>query len=306
MALWVSVVIPCYNQAHFLAEAITSALDQAYRPREVVVVDDGATDDTAAVAARYPDVQCLRQRNQGLAAARNAGLRACRGDLVVFLDADDRLLPGALAVGAAAAEAHPDAVFVVGRHRRIDADGAPLPTPMRPRVMRDHYASLVRRCWIAMPATVMYRAATLRAVGGFDARQRYAEDYDLYLKLARRFPVVDHHVEVAEYRQHPGTISRDVDRMLRATLGVLAAHRPGPSAPAALRRAWHARDNVVWYFDRLLDAALDDLAHGRWPVATRRLLVFARYLPQHPDYARRRLTTPLRWAWRALRRPAVA
>src|SRR5215467_2631984 len=83
----VSVVIPCYNQAHFLSEAITSVLAQTYPPFETIVIDDGSTDATSNVATRYPSVRCIRQPNQGSAGARNAGLSVCAGDYVVFLDA---------------------------------------------------------------------------------------------------------------------------------------------------------------------------------------------------------------------------
>src|SRR4051812_16000050 len=111
----VTVVIPCYNQARFLGEAIESVLRQTHRAREVVVVDDGSTDGTAAVAARYPDVQLIRQPNRGLAAARNRGLAESRGAYLVFLDADDRLLPRALEVGLRCLMDHPLVAFAYGR-----------------------------------------------------------------------------------------------------------------------------------------------------------------------------------------------
>src|SRR3712207_4601210 len=104
----VSIVIPCYNQAHFLGEAIESVLAQTYPHFEVVVVDDGSTDNTEAVAARYPGVRCIRQENQGLAAARNTGIRRSNGSYLVFLDADDRLLPNALEVGLKHLKEHPE------------------------------------------------------------------------------------------------------------------------------------------------------------------------------------------------------
>src|SRR5918997_500688 len=104
----VSVVIPCYNQAHFLGEAIESVLSQTYPHFEVVVVDDGSTDNTQEVAARYPGVRYIRQENQGLAGARNAGIRRSNGSFLVFLDADDRLLPRALEAGLKALKEHPE------------------------------------------------------------------------------------------------------------------------------------------------------------------------------------------------------
>src|SRR4051794_20689664 len=106
----VSVVITCFNQARFLAEAIESV--QRQRPRETVVVDDGSTDDTAAVVAHYPQVRYLRQRNQGVVAARNRGLRECGGDYVVFLDGDDVLLEGAIEAGARLLDGAPGLGFV--------------------------------------------------------------------------------------------------------------------------------------------------------------------------------------------------
>src|SRR5215204_1671374 len=101
----VSVVIPCYKQAHFLGEAIESVLAQSYPNFEIIVVDDGSPDNTSEVAASYPRVRLVRQENQGLSAARNSGLSRSEGEYVVFLDADDRLLPGALQVGLECLEA---------------------------------------------------------------------------------------------------------------------------------------------------------------------------------------------------------
>ncbi len=92
----ISVIIPCYNQAHFLYEAIESVLAQTHHDFEIIVVDDGSTDSTAEVAAGHPDVRYVRQPNRGVATARNTGLRESEGEYLVFLDADDHLLPAAL------------------------------------------------------------------------------------------------------------------------------------------------------------------------------------------------------------------
>src|SRR5690349_6707431 len=97
----VSIVIPTYNHAHFLGEAIDSATSQSVAPREIIVVDDGSSDNPAAIVAKYPAIRFVRQSNQGLAAARNTGLDLAVGRYVVFLDADDRLMPNALAVNLA-------------------------------------------------------------------------------------------------------------------------------------------------------------------------------------------------------------
>ncbi len=118
----VSVVIPCYNQSNFLGEAIESVLAQTYRHFEIIVIDDGSPDNTAEVAVRYPDVRYIRQENQGLSGARNTGFRESQGKYLVFLDADDRLLPGALQAGINCLHIHPECAFVSGHHRYIKAD----------------------------------------------------------------------------------------------------------------------------------------------------------------------------------------
>ncbi|PYI51683.1 MAG: hypothetical protein DMC62_07885 [Verrucomicrobia bacterium] len=119
-----SVIIPCYNQAHFLHEAIESASAQTYSHREILVVDDGSTDNTAKVTASYPGVRYVRQENLGVASARNTGFKQSRGEYLVFLDADDRLLPEALRVGVDCLRQHPDCAFAAGFCRLIVADGS--------------------------------------------------------------------------------------------------------------------------------------------------------------------------------------
>ncbi|HWO47120.1 MAG TPA: glycosyltransferase family A protein, partial [Solirubrobacterales bacterium] len=122
----VSVVIPCFGQSHFLGEAIESVLAQSYPHLEVLVVDDSSPDNASQVAARYPGVRCLRCANQGMAGARNFGIRNTSGDFLVFLDADDRLLPTAIGTGVGLLGEHPEAAAASGRFRRIAQDGTPI------------------------------------------------------------------------------------------------------------------------------------------------------------------------------------
>jgi len=107
----VSAIIPCYNQAHFLHEAIESVLAQSYPNFEIILVNDGSTDSTADVVRRYSPVRYVYQENAGLSSARNTGLKKSRGEYVVFLDADDRLLPEALQVGVDCCVSIPIAVL---------------------------------------------------------------------------------------------------------------------------------------------------------------------------------------------------
>jgi glycosyltransferase involved in cell wall biosynthesis len=213
----VSVIIPCYNHSRFLGEAIESALRQS-EPHEIIVVDDGSTDETAAVAARY-DVRYVHQQNSGLSAARNRGLCESAGAFLVFLDADDRLLPDALTAGVRELNAHPECAFVFGGFRHIGLHGLPVEmswVPDEPGL----YNTLLHYNHVGCPATVMYRRHVFDSVGGFDAAFNPAEDYELYLRIARKFPIRRHPVCVAEYRKYGFSMSSDASRMLRAILRV--------------------------------------------------------------------------------------
>jgi glycosyltransferase involved in cell wall biosynthesis len=251
----VSVIIPCFNQACYLPESIGSALAQSHPHVEVIVVDDGSTDDTAAVAARHQGVRCLRQPNRGLAEARNAGLAASRGDFVVFLDADDRLLPDAIAWGVRALEDRPAAALAFGRARVVAADGSPMFTAPAEPVPPDAYASLLRSNPIWTPALALFRRDALDRAGGFDPRLNAAADYDLYLRIARHFPLAAHTGLVAEYRHHGAAMSRNAGLMLQTTLAVHRRQRRHTRADPHLRQA-HREGRRFWqrfFGDQLVD-----------------------------------------------------
>lgn len=234
----VSVVITCYNQARFLADAVESVLGQTLRADEILVVDDGSTDDAHGVAARYRDVRFVRQQNQGLSCARNAGLRATRSRYVVFLDADDRLLSGALEAGVSCIASHAECAFVSGHYRMIDADGNPLRSESRACVVRDHYRELLQDNYIGMHAAVLYRREVLEQAGGFDRSLRACEDYELYLRIARTWPVRCHDRVVAEYRWHGANMSLRSRLMLRTALRSLRAQWQYVRGDPELRAAY--------------------------------------------------------------------
>jgi cellulose synthase/poly-beta-1,6-N-acetylglucosamine synthase-like glycosyltransferase len=130
----VSVIIPCYNHAHFLEQAIESVRAQSYSDFEIIVVDDGSTDNTTEVVRRHSRVRYVYQENAGLSSARNTGLWHSHGEFLVFLDADDRLLRNALETGVSCMRKHPECAFVSGHCRIIDSNGAILPSPRQLRV----------------------------------------------------------------------------------------------------------------------------------------------------------------------------
>jgi glycosyltransferase involved in cell wall biosynthesis len=290
----VSVVIPSYNHAHFLGAAIASAIAQTSHPVEVIVVDDGSVDDTEAVARAFPQVRYIRQENRGLAAARNTGLAYCQADLVVFLDADDRLLPGGLEMGAQLLQADPDLGFVAGHSRFITGDGVPLPTQQPVRSDEDPYIALLRRNTIRNPAMVMFRRSVLDKVGSFDSRVDACADYDIYLRISRIHPVRFHDGLVAEYRKHGQNMSGDAALMIRQLLQVMRAQRAHLASPAR-REAYRAglRNMRQYYADRLADQIRERLRSGSFTHRT--LADVATLIRYHPlgaiEHGRRKILT---------------
>ena len=122
----VSIVIPCFNHARFLADALDSVRAQTWPLVEAIVVDDGSTDDPSSIASRYPDVRVIRQSNRGLSAARNSGWQASSGDIIIFLDADDVLYPTAAAAAVEQLATHPETMmtFAIGSSLRSEASVA--------------------------------------------------------------------------------------------------------------------------------------------------------------------------------------
>ena len=234
----VSFVVPTFNYAHFLPEAIASIVGQKGAPFEVIVVDDGSTDNPRGAVAAFPQVRLLRQSNRGLPASRNAGAAAARGTFLVFVDADDRLLPGALETWLELFAERPECGFVHGAYRSVDASWTPIWEPEPFAIHENGYELLLSKGnLIGCPATVMYRKDRLLEVGGFDERLAANEDYDLYLRMLQRFPVALSDQIVAEYRYHQSNMSGDTRRMLVTGREVVERQRQFAAGNASHRRA---------------------------------------------------------------------
>ena len=278
----VSVVIPCFNQAHFLGEAIESVLAQTRHDVEVVVVDDGSTDNTSAVARRYPGVRLVRQDNAGLSRARNAGLATCAGTFVVFLDADDALLPAALDTAIRAFENHPACALVFGHSMFVMDDGSRAPDAFTPTFTDDHYGDVLAGCPIIAPGSVTYRRAVVEAIGGFHPDLSPAADYDIYYRLTRAHPVHCHGAVVAQYRRHGSSMTSNPRTMLRANMTALRRQR---RHVARRPRYWRAYRTGVRYWQEHLGtqvarALQQDLWSGRPAPAVRSLGALLRWSPR--------------------------
>jgi glycosyltransferase involved in cell wall biosynthesis len=276
----VSVVIPCWNQAHYLGEAIESVLAQTYPRLELVVVDDGSEDNSHEVAGRYPGVRLVRQPNSGVAAARNRGLAESRGEYVAFLDADDRLLPQALAVGVRELAAQAEAAFAAGMPRDIGRDGRVVREAKQPLVTRDHYLKLLEECFIWSGSSLVHRREALEAVGGFNERRVAADDYELYLKLARAFPVVCHEEVVTEYRRHGSNTTRNAGLVLSSQIQVLDGQRRQlRSREEKAARRLGVRNTRAKQGEALIERVANAWRRREWGVVLRGLRTLARWDP---------------------------
>lgn len=204
----VSVVIPTYNNAALAPDAVQSALEQTYRNVEVVVVDDGSTDDTASCLAPFgSSIRVVRQEHQGPAVARNAGLRASSGSLVAFLDSDDLWMPRKLdkCVSVLLARLEVGVVYTALRIHEMD-------TGRRYRLAQYTFGgwmarSLFLECKGVNTSTLVVRRTCLDTVNGFDEDFFRAQDWDLMLRLAEEFQYAHVPEVLTERRMHPGALS---------------------------------------------------------------------------------------------------
>ena len=277
----VSIIIPCFNQARYLRDAIESVVSQTHHNFEIIVIDDGSTDNTSAVAEQFSSVLCLRQCNQGVSIARNLGISKSTAPYLVFLDADDRLLPEALAAGLAAFETNPECGVVYGRFRRISADGRKLATGWPPRIAADHYKHFLMRNFIS-PGCVMFRRDAINRVGNFDPVTDAAEDYDLYLRMARVLPVYDHAQMVTERRIHDTQTTKNPVLMLEQTHKVVARQWGYVEHEPVLRDAYLSglRHYQIWYGEQIVTEAHLLACQDRWQEVSSRLGVLARLYPR--------------------------
>ena len=185
----VSVIIPTFNRGYCLEESIRSVLEQSFIDFELVVVDDGSTDNTSELVRRFPAVKLIRleEKNRGVSFARNRGVVEAQGDWVGFLDSDDLWEQGKLATQVKWIERHPDLQMVYTDEIWIRNGVRVNPMNKHRKYSGDIFRYCLPLC-IVSPSSVLLRAKVLSEVGGFDESMPVCEDYDLWLRIAKRYP----------------------------------------------------------------------------------------------------------------------
>ena len=280
----VSVVISCYNHEDYLGEAIESVLAQTYPHFEVIVVDDGSTDGSWNVAQSFSGVRCIKQRNVGTpAATRNRGLQESRGEYIVFLDGDDRLLPNALEVGIRHLQSHPDCAFAAGRCHAINNEQRCL-TTLPSTTESDHYRALLIKNYILTPGSVIFRRDVINELRGFNASPdvKGSDDYDMYLRVAARWPVCYYEDMVLEYREHESNMSKDPERMLKSSLTVLRAQQNFAKRNQAYKEAYF-EGIAFWrefYGEQVVEKVRDHVRGRAWKQAFKGIWTLSQYCPR--------------------------
>jgi glycosyltransferase involved in cell wall biosynthesis len=313
----VSVAITTFNQAPYVAATIRSALGQSYTNCEIVVVDDGSTDDTARVVSQFGSaVRYIRQANRGVAAARNRAIEVARGDLIAFLDGDDLWEPSKIARQVEVYDQHPGVGLVAVDLVQFDGDRrlwersfgeTVFASSDAPHVVGQFYRDFVKRNLVATSSQVMSAAAVLRDVGPSRESLRIASDYDLYLRIASRYPVAFINAVLTRWRYLETRASgsagvRDLrwtSDMLRALRGHVREARPS-EVPLIQARIGELERELAWCAyqagcsgrRREASTALVELiAHGRMRPAA---YLAAVYLPSRVRRVAQATLGPLR------------
>jgi glycosyltransferase involved in cell wall biosynthesis len=252
-----SVVIPTYNQAQYLESAIESVFAQSYTGWELIVVNDGSTDATPGILSAFEGdgrFKAIHQNNRGLAAARNAGIRAATGHYVALLDSDDEWQPDYLKTISAAIAANPNATIFYCFAQCMDEAGNVLPQLAGAKqVVADKMYETLLNANFLIPSTVTVKRTSLLEVSGFDETRpamHGCEDWDLWLRLARSHAFVSVPVPLVRYRLHNASMSADTAKMEAAVLSVMEKHF-GPddgkpdSWPADKRKAYSGYHRYV-------------------------------------------------------------
>jgi glycosyltransferase involved in cell wall biosynthesis len=273
MAARVSVVMSVFNGQRYLAQAVQSLLGQTFTDFELIVIDDGSTDETPnlleRLAAKDARIRVVSHENCGLTRSLNKGIRLGKGEFIARMDADDVSLPDRLARQVEFMEARPEVVAAGGQILVIDEDDDPIAFGANPEEHDELVAMIRRGATPIVHPTAMVRADALRRVGGYDERFRVAQDFDLWLRLSEIGELANLSQVLLVYRSHERSVtgrSRDLQREAVLLSFQAACHRSGSSHTCIPdQKPWPQKAGA----NRWCDTALTALAYG-FPLTSRK------------------------------------
>lgn len=247
----ISVIIPTYNRAGLLPRAIGSVLSQTSPADELIVVDDGSSDNTAEILAAYGgQLQVIRQKNRGVSAARNTGIERAKGEWIALLDSDDAWLPRKLENQRAYIRSNPGIRIFQSRERWIR-------NGRRVNPKRKHYKPAgwifkpsLKLCLVS-PSAVIFEKSLWQEVGGFDENLPVCEDYDLWLRIAKKYAIgLDDVESVVKYGGHADQLSTGTPLMDQYRIRAMEKHL----LDKTLKDEWHAAllDELIFKLDVLI------------------------------------------------------
>lgn len=250
----VSVVLPCYNQAEYLPEALGSILKQTFQDFELIAVDDGATDQTPQIldsyAGRFPQMKVIHQANQKLPTALNTGFKNAQGQYLTWTSSDNCMNPNMLAELVRALDEHPQVGLTYADWEVIDGNGQ-----VTGKVNSLDYDRFLLMRTNFINACFLYRRACQEAVGLYDPQYLYAEDWEYWLRISRRFNMLRVPQYLYRYRDHGGSLTNSV---------VKANPRPRPGLERLLRELKSDRLAWAWSKVRLEWRYLQDRNNPSW------------------------------------------
>lgn len=272
----VTVIMPVRDGQRWLSEAIDSVLGQTFSDFELLVIDDGSTDNTPKILAGYQErdarARVITQGREGLARALNQGLAQAKGSLIARLDADDAALPERLRRQILYLDKHPETALLGTWAQVIDEQGRVMRRPLTPATGSDSLTRALARMNPFIHSSVMFRASVARELGGYRPAFEAAEDYDLWLRISEVSGIAILPEVLVRYRRHATNVTktRAVRQVFSVRLAKLAseARRRSGSDPAATLTAppdWHVEQDDTFYADsaklcRVLELADPEIA----------------------------------------------
>jgi glycosyltransferase involved in cell wall biosynthesis len=249
-SILVSVIVPFYKHGQFLAEAIQSVEKQDYPNIECILVDDGSPIPAASFLPETHSARIIRTENAGVSAARNVGFRNSSGTHLLFLDADDRLPPDAVSSHLKIFAKYPSTQLTFGAQRLIDETGRVVRGAKVCRERADYFRMFLESNPIGGPGSCMIRREIFAKAGGFPEGKATAEDYYLWLRIARLGEIRRHVACVMEYRTHANNVSGNNEAMLAGTLDTLSSVEAMLTPSETVRLRWGQRRWVHIYRPR--------------------------------------------------------